>query len=203
MYSSLFCRFVLFWLIVQLPNKLKIFPGFTLIHKEFQPSLPHPCDATFEGEGHPKGNSPPPHHRFKLPEQQIPLFFPIFLCPTRNIPNPIQCWQQSDHSWWDGNAAPMICPRQLPIPWIPREGSLKPSLLSPHPRVRLLEKAREKSVPFPDHTSAKRGWKTTPSALCLHFNSSPRKKGQEFTDGRKDLLGTRFIPNIQCPIPDF
>lgn len=60
-------------------------------------------------------------------------------------------------------------------------------------------KGQGKSVPFPDHTSAKRGWKTTPSALCLHFNSSPRKKGQEFTDGRKDLLGDSAYPKHSLP----
>lgn len=167
------------------------------------PSIPQSTlPATLHGERHPKGNSAPPNHEFKLPEQQTPLFFSLFsTSPPEIYQIPSKAVSKVNIPGGMEMLLPCCAPRQLLIPWIPREGSLS-CLCFPLIPVSVSWKRAGKICSLSRPHKCTSGWKTTPPALSLHFNSSPRKKGQQFMDGRKDLLGTQLIPNIHCPIPD-
>lgn len=93
----------------------------------------------------------------------------------------------------------MPCPRQLPIPWIPREGSLKPSLLSPHPRVRLLEKGRENLFPFQTTQVQKGAGKQLPLPSASILTALQGKKVRSSRMAGKTYWGDPAYPKHSLP----
>lgn len=93
---------------------------------------------------------------------------------------------------------PCHAPRQLPIPWIPQEGPLS-HLCFPLIPVSVSWKRAGKICSLSRPHKCKRGWKTTPPALCLHFNSSPRKKRSAVHGWQERPTGDSAYPKHSLP----
>lgn len=80
---------------------------------------------------------------------------------------------------------------------------IKSSLLSSHPCVCRLEKSREKSVPLPDHTSAKGAGKQLPLPSVSILTALQGKKVSSSWMAGKTYWGLGLSQTVTAPFPTY